>query len=39
MSDLIAMGKAAKAAGRKLANLTTGQHNEALRVHANEVEA
>ena len=29
MSDLTAMGKAAKAAGRKLAVLTTNQKNEA----------
>lgn len=39
MSDLNAMGKAAKAAARELVKLTTGQKNEALRVIADELEA
>lgn len=39
MSDLNAMGKAAKAAARELVKLTTGQKNDALRVIADELEA
>ncbi len=39
MTDLIAMGKAAKAASRKLAVLTTNQKNEALLAIAEEIEA
>jgi glutamate-5-semialdehyde dehydrogenase len=39
MSDLIAMGKAARAAGRQLARLSTGRKNEALLVIADELEA
>lgn len=38
MTDLIAMGKAAKAASRKLATLTAGQKNEALLAIADELE-
>lgn len=39
MTDLIAMGKAAKAAGRKLATLTTDEKNKALLAIADELEA
>lgn len=39
MSDLIAMGKAAKAASRKLASLSTQRKNEALEAVARELEA
>ena len=39
MTDLIAMGKAAKVAGRKLATLTTDEKNKALLVIADELEA
>lgn len=39
MTDLIAMGKAAKAASRKLAVLTTDQKNAALLAIAEELEA
>ncbi len=39
MSDLIAMGKAAKAASRRLAVLTTDQKNESLLAIAAELEA
>ncbi len=38
MSDLIAMGKAAKAASRKLATLTSDQKNQALLAIADELE-
>jgi glutamate-5-semialdehyde dehydrogenase len=38
MTDLIAMGKAAKAAGRVLSTLTTDQKNEALLAIAAELE-
>lgn len=38
MTDLIAMGKAAKAASRKLATLTTEQKNKALHAIADELE-
>ncbi len=37
--DLVAMGKAAKAASRKLASLNTNQKNEALLAIADELEA
>ena len=39
MTDLVAMGKAAKAAGRKLATLTTDEKNRALLAIADELEA
>ncbi|WP_420631598.1 glutamate-5-semialdehyde dehydrogenase [Candidatus Leptofilum sp.] len=39
MTDLIAMGKAAKAAGRVLATLTTDEKNAALLAIADELEA
>ena len=39
MTDLIAMGKAAKAASRQLAMLTTQKKNEALLAVADEIEA
>ena len=39
MTDLIAMGQAAKTASRRLATLTTGQKNAALRAIADELEA
>ncbi len=39
MSDLVAMGKAAKVASRELATLTTRRKNEALLVIADELEA
>ena len=39
MTDLVAMGKAAKAASRKLATLTAAQKNEALLAIADELEA
>ena len=39
MTDLIAMGKAAKAASRKLATLTAAQKNKALLAIAAELEA
>ncbi len=39
MTDLIAMGKAAKAASRKLATLTTAQKDAALLAIADELEA
>ncbi|MCP4427365.1 MAG: glutamate-5-semialdehyde dehydrogenase [Chloroflexi bacterium] len=39
MTDLIAMGKAAKTASRKLATLTTIQKNDALLAIADEIEA
>ncbi len=39
MTDLIAMGKAAKAASRKLATLSTQRKNEALEAIARELEA
>ncbi|HEX6384041.1 MAG TPA: glutamate-5-semialdehyde dehydrogenase [Anaerolineae bacterium] len=39
MTDLVAMGKAAKAASRRLATLTTVQKNEALLAIADELEA
>ncbi|WP_420645877.1 glutamate-5-semialdehyde dehydrogenase [Candidatus Leptofilum sp.] len=39
MTDLIAMGKAAKAAGRVLATLTTDEKNAALMAIADELEA
>ena len=39
MTDLIAMGKAAKAASRKLATLSTRRKNEALEAIARELEA
>ncbi len=39
MTDLVAMGKAAKAAGRVLATLTTDEKNEALLAIADELEA
>ncbi|MCA9944407.1 MAG: glutamate-5-semialdehyde dehydrogenase [Anaerolineales bacterium] len=39
MSDLITMGKAAKAAGRVLATLTTDEKNRALLAIADELEA
>lgn len=39
MTDLIAMGKAAKAASRSLATLTTEQKNQALHAIADELEA
>jgi glutamate-5-semialdehyde dehydrogenase len=39
MTDLIAMGKAAKAASRQLALLSTQQKNEALLAIADEIEA
>lgn len=39
MTDLMAMGKAAKAAGRKLATLTTDEKNGALLAIADELEA
>jgi glutamate-5-semialdehyde dehydrogenase len=39
MTDLIAMGKAAKAASRQLALLSTQQKNEALLTIADEIEA
>ena len=39
MSDLVAMGKAAKAAGRVLATLTTDEKNRALLAIADELEA
>lgn len=39
MTDLVAMGKAARAAGRKLATLTTAQKNEALLAIVAELEA
>ncbi|MBP7042642.1 MAG: glutamate-5-semialdehyde dehydrogenase, partial [Chloroflexi bacterium] len=39
MTDLTAMGKAAKAASRLLATLPTARKNEALRVIAAEIEA
>lgn len=39
MTDLIAMGKAAQAASRKLATLTTGQKDVALLAIADELEA
>ena len=39
MTDLIAMGKAAQAAGRILSTLTTNQKNEALLAIAAELEA
>jgi len=39
MSDLVAMGKAAKAAGRVLATLTTDEKNRALLAIADEIEA
>ena len=38
MTDLIAMGKAAKAASRKLATLTAAQKNQALLAIADELE-
>jgi len=38
MTDLIAMGKAAKQASRKLATLSTGQKNRALESIADELE-
>lgn len=39
MTDLTKMGQAAKAAGRKLANLTTNQKNDILLAIADELEA
>ena len=39
MTDLIAMGKAAKAAGRKLGTLTADEKNRALLAIADELEA
>lgn len=39
MTNLIGMGKAAKAAARELVKLTTGQKNDALMVIADELEA
>ncbi|MEJ2747910.1 MAG: glutamate-5-semialdehyde dehydrogenase [Anaerolineae bacterium] len=39
MTDLITMGKAAKAASQQLATLTTKQKNEALLAIADEIEA
>ncbi|MAT97415.1 MAG: glutamate-5-semialdehyde dehydrogenase [Anaerolineaceae bacterium] len=39
MTDLVAMGKAAKAAGRVLATLTTDEKNRALLAIADELEA
>ena len=39
MTDLIAMGKAAKVAGRQLATLSTQKKNEALLAFADEIEA
>ena len=39
MTDLAAMGKAAKAAGRVLATLTTDEKNRALLAIADELEA
>lgn len=39
MTDLVAMGKAAKAAGRVLATLTTDEKNAALLAIADELEA
>ena len=39
MTDLIEMGKAAKAAGRTLATLTTDEKNQALMAIADEIEA
>lgn len=39
MTDLIAMGKGARAAGRVLAQLSTGQKNQALLAIADELEA
>ena len=39
MTDLIAMGRAAKKAGRRIATLTTERKNAALAVIADEIEA
>ena len=39
MTDLVAMGKAARAAARRLATLTAAQKNEALLAIADELEA
>ena len=39
MTDLNAMGQAARAAARQLATLTTARKNDALRAIANELEA